>query len=49
MIATIGELFFSDPGNHRILKSALAKLQKFPQVSLLKYTYITGLGCSKDG
>ena len=40
IIATIGEHFFSDPGDHGVLKPALTKLQTFPQVSLLKYTCI---------
>ena len=48
IIAKIGELFFSDHGDHRILKPSLTKLQTFPQVFLLhaKYTCKSAVKCA---
>ena len=36
---------FSDPGDHRILKPFLTKLQTFPQLSILKYTCKSAVVC----
>ena len=45
IIAKIGELSFRDPGDHRILKPDLTKLQTFSQLSLLKYICKSAVKC----